>query len=235
MIKYITFFLMFPLFLTAQDSYPLTISTGNSLTISQDATLNMVGMELTPDAQYTLSGDATSQVSLTNSAETLNNTGTMSKVFGFDQALTDFSGTIVYNYDDATMNGLNHDDISLFVYDGTSSTWTEYADQDSEDNTVTYSFDGSVTMSKLTAGGFGTLSIDESNSYGIGVYPNPVSSSLNISGLENSTNYLYNSIGQLVLSSNLSTIDLSRLDKGVYILIVEDENKNKTNFKILKK
>jgi hypothetical protein len=38
-----------------------------------------------------------------------------------------------------------------------------------------------------------------------------------------------------VLSSNLSTIDLNRLDRGVYILIVEDENKNQTNFKILKK
>ena len=54
-------------------------------------------------------------------------------------------------------------------------------------------------------------------------------------GLENSTSHLYNSIGQLVLSSNLSTIDLNRLDRGVYILIVEDENKNQTNFKILKK
>lgn len=234
MIKYITFLLMFPLFLTAQDSYPLTISSGNSLIISQGATLNMVGMELTPDAQYTLSGDATSQVSLTNSAETLNNTETMSKVFGFEEALTTFSGTIVYNYDDAIMNGVNHD-TALFVYDDTSLTWSEYPDQDAEDYTVTYNFDGSVPMRKLTAGGLNTLSIDENNSYGIGVYPNPVSSTLNITGLENSNSYLYNSIGQLVLSSNLSTIDLNRLDRGVYILIVEDENKNQTNFKILKK
>ncbi len=234
MIKYITFLLMFPLFLTAQDSYPLTISSGNSLIISQGATLNMVGMELIPDAQYTLSGDTTSQVSLTNSAETLNNTETMSKVFGFEEALTTFSGTIVYNYDDAIMNGVNHD-TALFVYDDESSTWSEFPDQDVEDYTVTYNFDGSVPMSKLTAGGLNTLSIDENYSYGIAVYPNPVSSTLNITGLENSTSHLYNSIGQLVLSSNLSTIDLNRLDRGVYILIVEDENKNQTNFKILKK
>ncbi len=225
---------MFPLFLTAQDSYPLTISSGNSLIISQGATLNMVGMELIPDAQYTLSGDTTSQVSLTNSAETLNNTETMSKVFGFEEALTTFSGTIVYNYDDAIMNGVNHD-TALFVYDDESSTWSEFPDQDVEDYTVTYNFDGSVPMSKLTAGGLNTLSIDENYSYGIAVYPNPVSSTLNITGLENSTSHLYNSIGQLVLSSNLSTIDLNRLDRGVYILIVEDENKNQTNFKILKK
>ena len=234
MIKYITLLLMFPLFLTAQDSYPLTISSGNSLIISQGATLNMVGMELKPDAQYTLSGDATSQVSLTNSAETLNNTETMTKVFGFEEALTTFSGTIVYNYDDAVMNGVNHD-TALFVYDAASSTWSEYPDQDAEDYTVTYNFDGSVPMSKLTAGGLNSLSIDENYSYGIAVYPNPVSSTLNITGLENSTSHLYNSIGQLVLSSNLSTIDLNRLDRGVYILIVEDENKNQTNFKILKK
>jgi hypothetical protein len=90
-------------------------------------------------------------------------------------------------------------------------------------------------MSKLTAGGLNSLSIDENYNYGIAVYPNPVSSTLNITGLENSTSQLYNSIGQLVLSSNLSTIDLNRLDRGLYILIVEDENKNQTNFKILKK
>lgn len=234
MIKYITFLLMFPLFLSAQDSYPLTISSGNSLTISQGATLNMIGMELSPDAQYTLSGDDTSLVSMTNSAETINNTQTMSKVFGFDQALTAFSGTIVYNYDDAIMNGVNHD-TALFIYDDIASTWSEYPDQDAEDYTVTYNFDGSVPMNKLTAGELNTLSIDENYSYGIAVYPNPVSSTLNIMGLENSTSHLYSSLGQLVLSSNLSTIDLNRLDRGVYILIVEDENKNKTNFKILKK
>jgi hypothetical protein len=62
-----------------------------------------------------------------------------------------------------------------------------------------------------------------------------VSSTLNITGLENSTSYLYNSIGQLVLSSNMSTIDLNSFDRGAYILVVEDENKNQTNFKILKK
>tara|TARA_B100001057_G_scaffold45171_1_gene40275 strand:+ start:3461 stop:4141 length:681 start_codon:yes stop_codon:yes gene_type:complete len=226
---------MFPLFLTAQDSYPLTISSGNSLVISQGAKLNIVGMELIPDAQYTLSGDATSQVSLTNSSETLDNTQTMSKVFGFDQALTAFSGTIVYNYDDTIINDINSASTALFIYDAASSTWSEYADQDNEDYTVTYNFDGSIPMSKLTAGGLGTLAIDENYSYGIGVYPNPVSSTLNITGLENSTSYLYNSIGQLVLSSNMSTIDLNSFDRGAYILVVEDENKNQTNFKILKK
>lgn len=235
MIKYIISLLMFPLFLTAQDSYPLTISSGNSLIISQGATLNIVGMELSPDAQYTLSGDATSQVSLTNSSETLDNTQTMSKVFGFDQALTAFSGTIVYNYDDNILNDINSASAALFIYDDASSTWSEYADQDNEDYTVTYNFDGSVPMNKLTAGGLGTLAIDENYSYGIGVYPNPVSSTLNITGLENSTSYLYNSIGQLVLSSNMSTIDLNSFDRGAYILVVEDENKNQTNFKILKK
>ena len=149
--------------------------------------------------------------------------------------LTAFSGTIVYNYDDTIINDINSASTALFIYDDMTSTWSEYADQDNEDYTVTYNFDGSVPMSKLTAGGLGTLAIDENYSYGIGVYPNPVSSTLNITGLENSTSYLYNSIGQLVLSSNMSTIDLNSFDRGAYILVVEDENKNQTNFKILKK
>jgi hypothetical protein len=33
----------------------------------------------------------------------------------------------------------------------------------------------------------------------------------------------------------MSTIDLNSFDRGAYILVVEDENKNQTNFKILKK
>ena len=234
MTKYITFLLLFPLFLTAQDSYPLTVSSGNSLILSQGAKLNIVGMELIPDSHYNLSGDATSQVSLTNSAETLNNTQTMSKVFGFQQALTTFSGTIIFNYDDAIMNGVNHS-AALFVYDETSSTWSEYPDQDVEDYTISYNFDGSVPISRLTAGAANSLSIDNNNGFGVSVYPNPVASIINITGLENSTSSLYNIIGQLVLTSNQSSIDLSIINRGVYILIVQDENKKESKFKILKK
>ena len=234
MTKYITFLLMFPFVLIAQDSFPLTIASGNSLVMSQGATLNIAGMELTPDSEYVLDGDNTNQISLTNSPETVNNTQTMSKVFGFQQALTTFSGVVVFNYDESIMNDVSHN-AALYIFDDTTSTWSEYPDQDSDDFTVTYGFDGTVPMSKLTAGAENNLSIDDNSNFGISVFPNPVSSNLSISGLESSTNYLYNILGQLVLTSNSKTINLSSLEKGLYFLIVEDTNKNQSNFKILKK
>ncbi len=225
---------MFPFVLIAQDSFPITIASGNSLVISQGATLNIAGMELTPDSDYILSGDNTNQISLTNSPETVNNTETMSKVFGFQEALTTFSGVVVFNYDESIMNDVSHN-AALYIFDDTTSTWSEYPDQDSDDFTVTYSFDGTVPMSKLTAGAANNLSIDDNSNFGISVFPNPVSTNLSISGFESSTNYLYNILGQLVLTSNSKTINVSSLEKGLYFLIVEDTNKNKTNFKILKK
>tara|TARA_B100001063_G_scaffold111787_1_gene104333 strand:- start:1058 stop:1756 length:699 start_codon:yes stop_codon:yes gene_type:complete len=232
MIKYFTILILIPLWLPAQDSFPLTVNSGG-LHVAADATLNIAGMELTPTSDYSFTVNTTNIVSVTNSSETVNDLETMSKVFGLQSPAT-FQGTLVYNYDESIMNGVSHD-AALYVFDESSQAWSEYEDQDADDFTVTHVFDGSVSISKLTAGVSDNLSLDDNPMFGISVYPNPVSSNLKINGLENPKSSLYNIIGQLILTSNSKTINTSSLEPGTYFLLVKDQNNNQSNFKILKK
>lgn len=57
------------------------------------------------------------------------------------------------------------------------------------------------------------------------VYPNPVNDYLNIDiGLENSIFNIYTIDGKLVYKGNDNIIDVRNLDKGVYILHINNNN-----------
>lgn len=82
--------------------------------------------------------------------------------------------------------------------------------------------------------------INENNENGIKVFPNPALNQVNIQ-IENSVNqsyYIYNSIGQLVLTSKinntLTTIDLGNLNAGIYYLIIRPNYNFATKFIIRK-
>jgi hypothetical protein len=55
------------------------------------------------------------------------------------------------------------------------------------------------------------------------VYPNPTNSKLRIKNGELKMKELYNSVGQLILSTKENEIDVSNLPKGVYYLRVENQ------------
>lgn len=64
----------------------------------------------------------------------------------------------------------------------------------------------------------------------LNIYPNPVENQLNISGLNNSDWLIeiYNTIGQLKYAvNNLNTIDVSALEKGIYLIKIQVENQSK--------
>ena len=69
----------------------------------------------------------------------------------------------------------------------------------------------------------------------INVWPNPTSSTLHIEaeGIENVE--IRNLLGQIVLTAEkVETIDLSCLEKGVYLLIISGKNGSKRVIKIIK-
>jgi PKD repeat protein len=70
------------------------------------------------------------------------------------------------------------------------------------------------------------------------IYPNPVSSNLNIKAPNNSTINIYNNIGQIVvreeLSNGINTINLSNFDSGMYYYEIINNNQHEFG-KILKK
>ena len=209
----------------------LTVGSSGALTINSGGTLNVSGLELSPSSDYTINE---TQVSKELTAVLLNGTPAMEKVYSLDADIENFLGTISYNYVDSEMNGLSHD-ASMYVYDTTSSEWTEYLDTDSADYTVTSTFDSPIQINQVTVGAPNSLAVEDIIAMGIRIYPNPSSSVINIDYHEDLQLTLFNVLGQQVMSSNSKSINISNLDQGTYILRAKDSNNTINNFKIIKR
>ena len=209
----------------------LTVGSSGALTINSGGTLNVSGLELSPSSEYTINE---TQVSKELTAVSLNGTPAMEKVYSLDADIENFLGTISYNYVDSEMNGLSHD-ASMYVYDTTSSEWTEYLDTDSADYTVTSTFDSPIQINQVTVGAPNSLAVEDIIAMGIRIYPNPSSSVINIDYHEDLQLTLFNVLGQQVMSSNSKSINISNLDQGTYILRAKDSNNTINNFKIIKR
>ena len=209
----------------------LTVGSSGALTINSGGTLNVSGLELSPSSDYTINE---TQVSKELTAVLLDGTPAMEKVYSLDADIENFLGTISYNYVDSEMNGLSHD-ASMYVYDTTSSEWTEYLDTDSADYTVTSVFDPPIQINQVTVGAPNSLAVEDIIAMGIRIYPNPSSSVINIDYYEDLQLTLFNVLGQQVMSSNSKSINISNLDQGTYILRAKDSNNTINNFKIIKR
>ena len=209
----------------------LTVGSSGALTINSGGTLNVSGLELSPSSDYTINE---TQVSKELTAVLLDDTPAMEKVYSLNADIENFLGTISYNYVDSEMNGLSHD-ASMYVYDTTSSEWTEYLDTDSADYTVTSTFDSPIQINQVTVGAPNSLAVEDIIAMGIRIYPNPSSSVINIDYHEDLQLTLFNVLGQQVMSSNSKSINISNLDQGTYILRAEDSNNTINNFKIIKR
>jgi hypothetical protein len=209
----------------------LSVGSSGALTINSGGTLNVSGLELSPSSDYTINE---TQVSKELTAVLLDGTPAMEKVYSLNADIENFLGTISYNYVDSEMNGLSHD-ASMYVYDTTSSEWTEYLDTDSSDYTVTSTFESPIQINQVTVGAPNSLAVEDIIAMGIRIYPNPSSSVINIDYHEDLQLTLFNVLGQQVMSSNSKSINISNLDQGTYILRAKDSNNTINNFKIIKR
>ena len=86
----------------------------------------------------------------------------------------------------------------------------------------------------------GWVGVDE-NEYAVlvNVWPNPATSTVNISGENLNAVYMYNAMGQLVLSMDLqnsdnqSVIDVSGFNSGIYFMNIISENGNSVLKKVV--
>ena len=209
----------------------LTVGSSGAVTINSGGTLNVSGLELSPSSEYTINE---TQVSKELTAVSLNGTPAMEKVYSLDADIENFLGTISYNYVDSEMNGLTHD-ASMYIFDTTSSEWSEYLDTNPAENIVTSTFDSPVQINQVTVGALNSLSVEDAIAMGIRIYPNPSSSVINIDYHEDLQVTLFNVLGQQVMSSNSKSINISNLDQGTYILRAKDSNNTINNFKIIKR
>ena len=209
----------------------INIAEGNSIEIGSEASINIAGLELTPNTDYTIVGE--NSVSKESDVITINGNESMSKSYNAGVSLEGYTGSVVFNYSDDEMNGVTHT-ASLYVMNS-ESEWIQFEDEDSDDYTVSYSFDDPLQIKAVTAGVQAGLSTIESQMPGIKVYPNPSSSTVNIDYPEELNITLYNVLGQQILKTNSKTINISNLEKGTYILTTQDEKNSITNFKLIKR
>ena len=225
------FFLLMIIFTSTLSAQVVNIADGNSITVSAGATLDISGLELTPDADYSIVGE--NSVTKESTVVTIDGNESMSKNYTTGVSLEGYTGDVVFNYSDEEMNGVTHT-ASLYVMNS-DSEWIQYEDEDSADYTISYSFTDPTQMKAITAGVQAGLSTIETQIPTIRIYPNPSSSIVNIDHTEDLEIILFNILGQQILKTNSKIIDISALDNGTYFLVAKDSNNTITNFKLMKK
>lgn len=144
----------------------------------------------------------------------------------------------------------NREVLSYNIYRGlaedisNSNTWvalneepiyeTSYADLtwDNDPNTYTYSIEAVYAESdaEYTFSGFfsGTTDVGETLDDSISIYPNPASSTIIISGVEETKVSIINILGEVVYSNDFNemdgTIDISHIENGAYFVKVQRIN-----------
>ena len=117
----------------------------------------------------------------------------------------------------------------------------------SEDGLVTATANGTIVIRATSADNAGlhddititidfpTVGLDDFAKNGLVMYPNPSKGVVTIeSQYEIQQIHIYNTIGQLVLTSNTATIDLSAREQGVYLVQVTLENGRVAVHKLVK-
>ena len=225
------YFLLMIIFTSTLSAQVVSIAEGNSIIISSGASVNIAGLELTPDTDYSVVGE--NSVTKESEVISVNGNESMSKSYAAGVSLEGYTGNVVFNYTEDEMNGVTHT-ASLYIMNS-ESEWIQHEDEDSEDFTITYNFEEPIEIKAVTAGVQAGLSTIETEMPGIRIYPNPSSSVVNIDHNEDLEITLFNILGQQILKTNSKTINISNLEKGTYILITEDSNNTITNFKLIKK
>ncbi len=227
----ITLILLFIFFFSFSSYGQLSVGETGNIEVKAGATLDVAGLEITPLSNYNISGGTT--VNKSNTSIVLPNGDSMNRSYYLEPSMENLSTVLVYNYEEADMNGITHN-AKMVVVDGSGNSM-EYEDADALDYQVTSEFQDPGSFAVISAGD-ATLSVETlDGEMSISIFPNPTSSILNVSHDGDLNISVYNMLGQEILETNEKQIDLSGFQKGTYILLVQNlESGNTTNFKIIK-
>jgi len=226
----ITLILLFIFFFSFSSYGQLFVSGDGNIEVKAGATLDVAGLEITPISDYNFNDVF---INKNDTSILLPNGDSMNRVYFIDPPVENLSTVLVYNYEEADMNGITHNAKMVVVSD--PATYMEYEDMDELDFQVTSEFQDPGSFFMVTAGD-ATLSVETlDGEMSISIFPNPTSSILNVSHDGDLNISVYNMLGQEILETNEKQIDISGFQKGTYILLVQNlESGNTTNFKIIK-
>jgi len=172
----------------------LTISNGASISIENTASLNLSGLTLAPSDTYVIS-DANA-ISVTDIPVVVEGNTSVDRVYDASTALSGFTGTITFAYDDDELNDIPEADLVLETL-STEGVWTNHpAIADETNNTLSYAFTD-LEFTKITASSANaSLTIVEiaTNDF-VKVYPNPTTDKLIIVSKNLQKSTLYNVSG----------------------------------------
>ncbi|MGK0253132.1 MAG: hypothetical protein ACI9OE_000592 [Mariniflexile sp.] len=213
----------------------LQIKNGAKIIIKGSASLNLKGCVLNPSVDHVLTSDNTVIRKLTPIGSAPN--ASLARVYLFSSPTADFQGKIIYYYDNVDLGNATHNDLVLQVKNDTD-LWMSYADEDTNDNKITYTYTNPTKISSITASASAsTLAITvKKEVFKISVYPNPVTSQLQIQYEGDLKTTVFDFVGRKLLDTKLKTIDMSSMPNGIYIIQTTDSTTNKKNsYKIVKK
>ncbi|GAA4270658.1 T9SS type A sorting domain-containing protein [Hyunsoonleella aestuarii] len=214
----------------------LTVDSSSNITVENGASINIGGLELSPIADYPISGKT---ITYTNIPVVTGNTS-INRVYNVTPTeLSNYIGDIkLYYEDDDELNSIPEANLVLEVFEG--NDWENYqpSDFDTFEDWIEVSFSSNLSFSSITASSVGSTLIikDFEKEFGaIVIYPNPTTSVLKIDSNKNLSFELYSLFGQQILKTKNSTIEMSYLPKTVYLLKVTDEDSHfSKSYKIVK-
>ena len=231
--KIFTLFL-FPCLIFAQDISPILVSASGSITVSSGANLNIAGLELTPSSDLVISE---TDIGRTSTPVSSNDNASVNRVYTSTNLISNFIGSVVFNYNEDDLNGLDEGNLVLEAKSSDGS-WTSYSGTvDPSNNSITYEFTSAVSFESITASQDGsTLTIENLDLLdGIYIYPNPTADKIYISSNEFVTAEIFNVVGQKIITTTNNNIDMTEFVSGTYALRITTSNKNSKTFKIIKK
>jgi len=232
--KIFTLIFLLPNLIFAQDISPISVGADGSILIKSGSNLNIAGLELEPSSDLFITE---TDVGRTLTAINSNNNTSVNRVYTSTNLISDFTGTVVFNYDENDLNGLNENNLVLEAKSSDGS-WTSYSGTvDPSNNSITYNFASAVSFSSITASQDGsTLTIENLNLLdGIYIYPNPTADKIYISSNEFLTAEIFNVVGQKIITTTNNNIDMTEFVSGTYALRISVNDKTTKTFKIIKK
>ena len=167
-----------------------------------------------------------------------NNNTSVDRVYTSTNLISNFIGSVIFNYDDSELNGIDENNLVLELKSSDGS-WTSFSPTsiDAVNNSISYDFTSAVSFESITASQDGsTLTIENLNLLdGIYIYPNPTADKIYINSNKFLTAELFNVVGQKILSTTNDNIDMTEFVSGTYALRITTNNNTSKTFKIIKK
>ena len=226
------------LLLISFNSFGQTLSVGpnSSININSNSSLSVDGLELAPNAAYTISGPNT--LDRSNVPVVVGDNTSVSRVYELSAELSDYEGILNFSYLESELNFIAEGDLVLEVLD-TNGVWINVEPVlDAVNNNLSYDFTELISFTSVTASDVSaTLTVKPVAFDGyVRVYPNPTTDFLHIASNTAQKATLFNTAGQKILETNNATaLDVIDLPSGVYLLNLTNSQNQISTFKIIKK